>query len=419
MFNSIYCTSDSQILVQKEFQAQKQRLLIQEFLLAMQTQEYDNITWFRDHIILWEQKVDYFVIILAKSDNNQAFLFEFIIHIFQHLETYSICNVNDIIKNDYLVFQIINQLTQNGYPNFQESNILHKLIPMATNFGSSVESIINFIVPKTQNSPSTTRYVLNNDKIDLQYDYSCNYRNKNIVYILNKQLITIAERVHLIQSEDGIVKSACLVGNISAQTEVSASPQCNIDIRNMSNVRLYENISSVQFNNSQKLVFVPKDGVQNICQYSSCLQKQSLPITFRVFQNLDNQGYDYKITYNISEMKKSDVFGTPKLSQLKIKIYLANYQVVSNTSSNGTVSLNYTDRQQLLLWQISESQKQGEITVKFTESISKLPYTICSYKIENYSLSGVYVKDMQFINAQNKVQTLWVSDVEKVQVEVI
>ena len=124
---------------------------------------------------------------------------------------------------------------------------------------------------------------------------SINWRAPDISHIMAKSTISLKEYIMCIASEDGLVKTAALTGRVMAETLIGGMPECSVTFADPSiilDASLIRNVSLQQWNRDHSLVFVPVDGVQDVCSYKAQCQVGRLPVQIRVIQSLKTGNRD-------------------------------------------------------------------------------------------------------------------------------
>lgn len=105
-------------------------------------------------------------------------------------------------------------------------------------------------------------------------------------------------------------------------------------------------------------------------------------------------------------MNKSDL-GQPKVTDISVYIPLADYDLQSESTTDGSTQLSLADANRWILWKVDLHDYKGKLTLRLEPRkqghISRLPIVKAWYTLQNYVASGLNITPINIINSTAKV----------------
>ena len=105
-------------------------------------------------------------------------------------------------------------------------------------------------------------------------------------------------------------------------------------------------------------------------------------------------------------MLKSEL-GVPRVSDINVFIPLADYDLQSENTSDGTTQLSLAEAKRWLLWRVDLHDFKAKLVCRLEPRkqghIARLPMVKAWYTLENYVASGINICNMNFINSSGKI----------------
>ena len=230
----------------------------------------------------------YFVAVVTK-EVQPLFVIEFLHRIVDTFVDYFECCSESIIKDNYVVvYELLDEMLDNGYPLATESNILKELIKPPT----ILRSVVNTVTGQSNVA----------DQLPSGQLSSVPWRRSGVKYTSNEAYFDVIEEVDAIIDRSGSIVFAEIQGSINATVKLSGMPDLNLSFVNprlMDDVSFHPCIRYKRWEDEQVMSFIPPDGNFKLCSYHVKSQGAvSIPITVR--HNIKYAGTGGKFEVSIS-----------------------------------------------------------------------------------------------------------------------
>lgn len=313
-----------------------------------------------------------------------------------------------IRDNFVLIYELLDEIMDHGYPQATESKILQNFITTESNQKKKEVEI----------SKVLTNIV--------------NWRNPGIAYKTNEAYLDVVESVDMLISSDGHVLHSQITGRVRARSYLSGMPTVTLGLNDkilfqqagkelsnaieMDDLKFHQCVDKKMFENDRTIQFIPPDGEFELMSYRLEMQIKPLLIVDLQITNRTETRIDYIVTAKTNFRNRSvasnvDVF-IPVPSDLQNATFKSKFGKVVFLS----------DREDLL-WSIKqfEGQKEKTMTCNFqvpTVRIDnqtkhlKRPIQV-NFEIPYFTVSGLQVRYMKIIEKSNYEAVPWVRYVTK------
>lgn len=369
------------------FEAQEKATSSTDVPPVIATPHYYLITVYRCKI--------YFVAVV-QSEVPPLFVIEFlhrVVDIF--VEYFTECNERTIKEQYVIVYELLEEMLDNGFPLATESNILKELIRPPSILPSSV---VTTITGKSQVSSTLPTGQLSNIP----------WRRTGVKYATNEIFLDLVEEVDAIIDKSGTTVVSEVHGKIEAVSKLSGMPDLTLSFNNG---RLVEDVSfhpCVRFKRweaERVLSFVPPDGQFLLISYTvgstgtSCV---ALPMSLTP-----------QFTFSEHGPCKFSVRALPRNTQGKIledvKVTIPMPKCVSNVLPTATYGMpNYDPVKRTVIWNIGKLspdrriELNGTIRLQSGEVPDGNPTIEVEFKLAQIAVSGLRVNRLDVYGEKYK-----------------
>ncbi len=193
----------------------------------------------------------------SKFDTNILALFTFLhglLNIF--IAYFGDLEEESILDNFVVIYELLDEVVDNGYPQFTEASILREYI-------------------------KTDAHKLVKDKAPCVITDAISWRNEGIKHKKNEIFLDVIEQCDLMISSKGAIVSAEVRGSLKLRTLLSGMPECKLGLNDrlkLGNEHNYPNIvfedmkfhqcvKLSQFHEDKTISFIPPDGIFELMSY--------------------------------------------------------------------------------------------------------------------------------------------------------
>eukprot|EP00033_Pygsuia_biforma_P003237 GCRY01003549.1.p1 GENE.GCRY01003549.1~~GCRY01003549.1.p1 ORF type:complete len:408 (+),score=84.01 GCRY01003549.1:205-1428(+) len=348
-------------------------------------EDLDPIIQLTKYFLLNVKKRDLYFIVVTQEEVPPLLFFEFMHRLAEILEDYfGNLTETDLLANISTVYQLLEEMADNGYPFTTEPNILREMVSKPSLFSNKSSA---------QNVPAGAQSIVP-------------WRKSGVKYANNEIFLDIVEEMDTIIDSKGIAVSCELNGKIMCNSKLSAMPDLTLHFNNphmMDDCSLHPCVRLGPYQQSRIMSFIPPDGQFKLC-------------TFRV---ADNRGLQVPISIQ-PQFSLSEAMGTGKLS-LNVSPRNTQNKTIEGLvlelpcPSVGTMSLSSTvgtavfdQKTKVMTWTIGRlapgknAQLTGSLTLNSTNEQKTHPTLNVHFKINGFSASGLKVDQLTITNVKYK-----------------
>ncbi|KAJ3323013.1 AP-3 complex subunit mu-2 [Boothiomyces sp. JEL0866] len=251
---------------------------------------------------------------LVSSDAPPLGVFYFTEQLLQLFKDY-FSDINDqILKDNFdIVYQILQEIIDNGEPYITEPCLLKQLVPPP----SLLTRVINTIYQEKAPTSAVS---------------TIGWRQLGVKYAHNEIFFDIIEELDVLMDKNGNISSGIVFGQVECLCRLSGMPELILHTTGLrDSISFHKSVNIEKFNQGKGIIFVPPDGSFQLLNYTMDINQNQIPFTIRA--NLIKSSTS---KLEVSVNTKNHTFET-----LTITCTLPNANV---TSSNAT----FTNKQ--LVW---------------------------------------------------------------------
>eukprot|EP00040_Diaphanoeca_grandis_P011100 m.56813 g.56813 ORF g.56813 m.56813 type:complete len:416 (+) comp22299_c0_seq1:251-1498(+) len=333
-----------------------------------------------------------FMIAVVPRDVSPLFVIEFLHRAMDIFVDY-FGQMGEAAVNKYTltVYQLLEEMLDNGFPLATELNVLKEMIRPPT---------------WTAVFDSVTGSKGVREKLPTGVTTNTQWRKASVKYSSNECFVDIVEHIDCICDKNGGVIFNEIRGEINCRVKLSGMPDLNLTFINpriLEDVSFHPCVRLQQWQGSHAMSFVPPDGAFNLAKYILGPETQILvPLQVRPVITFSETGG--KIDIEIS----SKQCGGKLIEDLVITmIFPKCVNSVNGTPSVGTQSFDQVDR--AVRWEIKRlptdkpSTLKGSIsTVPGSDKPDAQPTITCEFKVPGFAASGLKVNRLDITGEKYK-----------------
>uniref|UniRef100_A0A8R1DRW9 MHD domain-containing protein n=1 Tax=Caenorhabditis japonica TaxID=281687 RepID=A0A8R1DRW9_CAEJA len=343
------------------------------------------------HYLINAYQNNIFLVAVTTVETPPLMVIEFlhrIIHTFtQYLDEFSDTSIKE---NCVMVFELLDEMLDNGFPLVTEMNILQDLIK-PPNF---LRNIANQVTGRTNISETLPTGQLSNIP----------WRRQGVKYTNNEAYFDVIEEIDVIVDKHGSTVFAEIQGYIDVCCKLSGMPDLTMTLINprlLDDVSFHPCVRYKRWENEKVLSFVPPDGNFRLLSYHIAAQNMvAIPIYVR--QTMALKPPNGKI-----ELTVGPKLGIGKvLEEVVLEIVMPKcVQDCNVIASHGKVGFDSTSK--LLQWNIGKIDVgkpftlRGSVTINGT-TVPENPPISMKFKINQLVLSGLKVNRLDMYGEKYK-----------------
>ena len=342
------------------------------------------ITIYRDRL--------YFIAAVTK-EVQPLFVIEFLHRIFDtFVDYFGSCSETTIKENYVVVYEILEEMLDNGYPLATESNVLKELIKPP----NMLRSVVNTMTGQSNVANRLPSGQLSNIP----------WRRTGVKYASNEAYFDITEEVDVILDRSGSTVFTEIQGTIDASIKLSGMPDLTMSFVNsnlLDDVSFHPCVRFKRWETERVLSFVPPDGNFKLCSYHVSNQNMTtIPIYVRHnIQYLGNGGR-FEVTIGPRHTKGKVIEEVKVCASMPKQVININLQ-----TSQGDYSFSPVDKE--MRWDVGRIVAGKPPSIKGSLSLQtgvpapeEKPTLTIFFTIQQLSLSGLRVNRVDFYGEKYK-----------------
>jgi len=344
VINSLFIinTNESKIFMEKHWCAAIKRGVMDDFLNKLKACSNPNdmpVTMVgpNDHYYIHIYFENLIFCAVLREETCPLMVTEFLHRIKDiFIDYFGVCNVDSIKENFVIVYELLDEVLDAGFPLATEPNILKELIKPS----SIMRSITNTVTGKSNVSESLPSGQLSNVP----------WRRAGVKYSNNEAFFDIKEDLNLLLDRQGSTLLSMVNGRIDSSIKLSGMPDLSLSWMNpkiFQDVHFHPCIRLKRWNVEKILSFIPPDGLFELMKYQSTMtNSNSLPFSVRANASVQNGRLDITIS-------PKRLFSAKPVEQLLIVAQLpSNVTNLNLTATVGSFTFNTIDK--VLRWDIGK-----------------------------------------------------------------
>lgn len=338
----------------------------------------------------------------SKFEKNMLALFTFL-HELLHIFTSYFGNLEEesILDNFVVIYELLDEVIDNGYPQFTEASILGEYI-------------------------KTDAHKLVKEKAPSLITDAISWRSEGIMHKKNEIFLDVIEQCDLMISSKGTVVNAEVRGSLKLRTLLSGMPECKLGLNDrlklgkghmspdsvLEDMKFHQCVQLSQFQEDKTISFIPPDGIFELLSYR-LTNINIKPLIWCEMKMKESSAtrieYDIKITSQFKEKHTAN--------NITVKIPVRS-DVISPEIKCEAGSITYSPEMESLIW-IMKSLPGGRsecarIKLSFPSVVEERKMTVTSpvlsvdFEIPYFTISGVQVRYLK-VSEKSGYQALpWV-----------
>ncbi|OAF69492.1 Clathrin coat-associated protein AP50 [Intoshia linei] len=369
------------------------------------------IVQYGKHIFLHVRIKGVWIICVTCHNVNALMVFEVMFAIIQILQLYFHKITQESIRNNFsLIYEIIDEVFDYGYPQITDANILRSYV-----YGHGVKAVV----------------YQEKNKITSQVTGQIGWRRQGIKYRHNELFLDVIESIHLLISSYSKIISCYVDGKIKVRCYLSGMPECkfavndlfscnkNIKAGDLTNttmkkyvylkiivlskrkkdssdiklddVHFHQCVRLNTFENDHSITFIPPDGTFVLMRYRVA---NDISIPFRIIPNMVENNNITELKVTIKSAFKPEIISRDIEVRIPVSKRTDNVKLLCKSGK-----AKYKASDNAIIWKISkmsglkEYTLTADISISISKSAKKEPRPQISLKFKvPFSPSGIKVR---------------------------
>ena len=358
---------------------------------------------------IWIRHQNIYIVVVGKRNINVAMTFSFLYKLKDILIDYFNVLEEETVKDNFvLIYELLDEIMDHGYPQITEGKILKDLIMISSNKKNNKTSKENLALTSTMTN-------------------TVSWRKEGIKYNINEAWLDVIEKVDELISSNGNVLSSQINGNVIMKNFLSGMPTVTVGLNDkivlqnlgkdttnsveMDDLKFHQCVNKKKFENERIIEFIPPDGEFELMSYRLDIQIKPL-ISVKVNINTISETRIEYVAKAKTNFKNRSVANNVSIY---IPVPLDIQNATFKTTSGSVVYLS--DREDLL-WFIKRFEGQTELdmncsfqvpTVRIDDTTKHLKRPIqVSFEIPYFTVSGFQVRYMKIVEKSGYEAVPWV-----------
>ena len=358
---------------------------------------------------IWIRHQNIYIVAVGKRNINVAMTFSFLYKLKDILIDYFNVLEEETVKDNFvLIYELLDEIMDHGYPQITEGKILKDLIMISSNKKNNKTSKENLALTSTMTN-------------------AVSWRKEGIRYAVNEAWLDVIEKVDELISSSGNVLSSQINGSVIMKNFLSGMPMVTVGLNDkivlqnlgkdttnsieMDDLKFHQCVNKKKFENERIIEFIPPDGEFELMSYRLDMQIKPL-ISVKITINTISETRIEYIAKAKTNFKNRSVANNVSIY---IPVPLDIQNATFKTTSGSVVYLS--DREDLL-WFIKRFEGQTELdmncsfqvpTVRIDDTTKHLKRPIqVSFEIPYFTVSGFQVRYMKIVEKSGYEAVPWV-----------
>jgi len=358
---------------------------------------------------IWIRHQNIYIVAVGKRNINVAMTFSFLHKLKDILIDYFYILEEETVKDNFvLIYELLDEIMDNGYPQITEGKILKDLIMISSNKKNIKNSKENLALTSTMTN-------------------TVSWRKEGIKYNVNEAWLDVVEKVDELISSDGNVLSSQINGSVIMKSFLSGMPRVTVGLNDkivlqnlgkdttnsieMDDLKFHQCVNKKKYDNERIIEFIPPDGEFELMSYRLDMSIKPLISVKVEILNISETRIEYVAKAKTNFKNRSVANNVSIYIPVPLDIQNATFK----TNSGSVVYLS--DREDLL-WFIKRFEGQCELdmncsfqvpTVRIDDTTKHLKRPIqVSFEIPYFTVSGFQVRYMKIVEKSGYEAVPWV-----------
>ncbi|CAJ0959174.1 unnamed protein product, partial [Mesorhabditis belari] len=396
MLNSLFIVNTSgDVILEKHWKSVIHRSICDYFFDAQRKasspEDVPPVISTPHHYLISVYHNQIYLLAVTTSETPPLMVLEFLHRVVQTFTQYfDECSDSAIKDNIVIVFELLDEMLDNGYPLVTELNILQDLIK-PPNF---LRNIANQVTGRTNVSEVLPTGQLSNIP----------WRRQGVKYTNNEAYFDVIEEIDAIIDKQGSTVFAEIQGYVDCCCKLSGMPDLTMTLVNprlLDDVSFHPCVRFKRWENERVLSFVPPDGNFRLLSYHIAAQNMvAIPVYMR--HSIQLKGGTGRLELTVGPKQSMGKMLEEVVVEMSMPKAVLNCSLVP---SHGKYSFDPTSK--LLQWNVGKIELGKPPTLKGTVSISgtaacEPPPITVKFKINQLTVSGLKVNRLDMYGEKYK-----------------
>ena len=358
---------------------------------------------------IWIRHQNIYIVAVGKRNINVAMTFSFLHKLKDILIDYFYILEEETVKDNFvLIYELLDEIMDHGYPQITEGKILKDLIMISSNKKNIKNSKENLALTSTMTN-------------------TVSWRKEGIKYNVNEAWLDVVEKVDELISSDGNVLSSQINGSVIMKSFLSGMPTVTVGLNDkivlqnlgkdttnsieMDDLKFHQCVNKKKYDSQRIIEFIPPDGEFELMSYRLDMSIKPLISVKVEILNISETRIEYVAKAKTNFKNRSVANNVSIYIPVPLDIQNATFK----TNSGSVVYLS--DREDLL-WFIKRFEGQCEFdmncsfqvpTVRIDDTTKHLKRPIqVSFEIPYFTVSGFQVRYMKIVEKSGYEAVPWV-----------
>ena len=358
---------------------------------------------------IWIRHQNIYIVAVGKRNLNVAMTFSFLYKLKDILIDYFNVLEEETVKDNFvLIYELLDEIMDHGYPQITEGKILKDLIMISSNKKNNKTSKENLALTSTMTN-------------------AVSWRKEGIKYNVNEAWLDVVEKVDELISSSGNILSSQINGTVIMKNFLSGMPRVTVGLNDkivlqnlgkdttnsieMDDLKFHQCVNKKKFENERIIEFIPPDGEFELMSYRLDMQIKPLISVKVTFKNISETRIEYIVKAKTNFKNRSVANNVSIYIPVPLDIQNATFKTTSG-------SVVYLSDREDLLWFIKRFEGQTELdmnctfqvpTVRIEDTTKHLKRPIqLSFEIPYFTVSGFQVRYMKIVEKSGYEAVPWV-----------
>lgn len=344
-------------------------------------------------ISIYREKI--FFVAVIQSEVTPLFVIEFLHRVADTFQDYfGECSETYLKDNVVIVYELLEEMLDNGFPLATESNILKELIKPPT----ILRSVVNSLTGSSNMGETLPTGQLSNIP----------WRRAEVKYTNNEAYFDVIEEVDAIIDKSGSTVFAEIQGVIDACVKLTGMPDLTLSFMNprlLDDVSFHPCVRFKRWESERVLSFIPPDGNFQLMSYRVSAQNL-VAIPVYVKHNISFQENSQSGRFDVTVGPKQNMGKT--VESIVLTVHMPRVVLNMNLTPNqGTYTFDPVTK--VLTWDIGKITTQKLPNLKGSVSLQsgapkpeENPSLNMNFKIQQFAISGLKVNRLDMFGERYK-----------------
>lgn len=310
-----------------------------------------------------------------------------------------------IRDNFVIVYELLDEVMDNGYPQFTEAKILSEFITVGA-------------------------HQLDTPKAPMAVTNAVSWRSEGLKYQKNEVFLDVIESVNIVVNSAGQVVNSEVLGALRLRTYLTGMPECKLGLNDkvmlaaqnksakgkqveLEDIKFHQCVRLARFENDRTISFIPPDGQFDLMNYRITTPTKPLIWVEARVERPSRSRVEYTVKVKTQFKERSQATG------VEIKLPVPS-DATSPEVKAVMGSVTYAPEQEAMLWKIKSIQGGKEVIMRAKFSLpsvsaldddgpaQKRPPVTVKYEIPYFTVSGVQVRYLKVIEKSGYQALPWV-----------